>query len=86
MVKESLNIMRNMSESDKYSNKKKKEFVENLGKLLSYTREPVTGCKLINNDIVEVLLDNGESRKVCIAGDSYLAIIKDVLKMQIFSY
>lgn len=84
MVKESLDIMKNMSESDKYLNKE--EFVENLGKLLSYTREPVTGCKLINNDIVEVLLDDGESRKVCIAGDSYLAIIKDVLKMQIFSY
>lgn len=84
MVKESLDIMKNISESDKYLNKK--EFVENLGKLLSYTREPVIGCKLINNDIVEVLLDDGESRKVCIAGDSYLAIIKDVLKMQIFSY
>lgn len=60
--------------------KDRKIFVENLGDLLSQTREGVLGCELKENEIVEVTFTDGYVKKVNIDCDSYLAIIKDVIK------
>lgn len=62
----------------------KELFVENLGILLSQTREDVAGCILVNDETVEIHFkqpDGSTYREtVNIACDSYAAIIKDVMK------
>ena len=63
----------------------KARFVENLGKLLSQTREGVTGCRLItsedsDDEVVEVTYKGGYQMLVIISLDSYVAIIRDVCK------
>lgn len=57
-------------------------FVENLGVLLSQTREGIVGCSLSRDEIVTVLFEGeaGIEQKVNVNYDSYLAIIRDVVK------
>lgn len=59
-------------------------FVENLGILLSQTRENVAGCTLLNNETLEITFQYPDRsiyrEKVNIACDSYAAIIKDTMK------
>ena len=55
-------------------------FVENLGWLLSQTREGITGCYLDNDEVVHVQFKGGSERLVNVECDSYMAIIRDVVK------
>lgn len=61
--------------------KDRKLFVENLGELLSQTNRRVIGAELDDNGIVKVFFVGGIYRKVNVNMDSYLGIIKDVLKV-----
>ena len=58
----------------------RKNFVNNLGELLSQTREGVVSCQLNDNEEVIILYNNGVTRLVNVNLDSYIAIIKDVTK------
>lgn len=58
----------------------RKRFVENLGWLLSQTRDGVEGCELSDDDIVTVHYRGGDTRHVNVKMDSYAAIIRDVAK------
>ena len=58
----------------------RKLFVENLGELLSQTREGVVSCELKDNEIVVITFKGGHTKEVNVNYDSYLAIIKDVCK------
>lgn len=60
--------------------KDRKLFVENLGELLSQTNQQVIGTELDDNEIVTVHFEGGD-KKVNVNMDSYLGIIKDVLKV-----
>ena len=57
-------------------------FVENLGKLLSQTRELVESCRLIKGDYerVEVTFKGGYKKYVNVECVSYAAIARDVLR------
>lgn len=62
----------------------KQLFVNNLGWLLSQTRNQVKACEyyqLENGDeIVDIVFTNGYKKTVNINMNSYLAIVKDVAK------
>lgn len=61
----------------------RKRFVENLGWLLSQTRENVIGCELESagsEEIVWIQFKNGYQRPVNVHMDSYMAIVRDVSK------
>lgn len=59
----------------------KELFVENLGWLLSKTRTGVVSAALDSeNDVVTVAFDNGYKKRVNVACDSYIAIVRDVAK------
>ena len=58
----------------------KNEFIKELGALLQAADERVSEAVLINEDNVLITFANGYERTVCIAGDSHLAIIKDVVQ------
>lgn len=59
-------------------------FVDNLGWLLSQTRDGVIGCELIDaeepTEHVLVTYRGGGTRRICVHMDSYAAIIRDVAK------
>ena len=59
-------------------------FVQNLGVLLSQTREGINACILYDEDTVEVeyMYPDGSFQrdKINIAHDSYAAIIRDVMR------
>ena len=57
----------------------RKQFVRNLGALLSETRNKITHAELDDNEIVTVSYENGYELKVNVNMDSYTAIIKDVV-------
>ena len=67
-----------MSDADALEDRK--QFVRNLGELLSQTREGVRSCELVDNEIVSIYFQCGAVRKVNVHLDSYVAIIKDVTK------
>ena len=58
----------------------RKQFVHNLGVLLSQTREPIVGCSLDINDQVHVVYAGGHETIVNVRMDSYLAIVSDVAR------
>lgn len=62
----------------------RKQFVENLGWLLSQTRDGVVSCELIDAEMptehVRVNYRGGGKRLICTHMDSYAAIIRDVAK------
>lgn len=58
----------------------RKLFVENLGWLLSQTREGVERCELDDKDIVTIYYKGGGVHKVNVHLDSYAAIVYDVAK------
>ena len=58
----------------------RKLFVQNLGWLLSQTRDGVTGCTLDDRDIVTIRYRGGYTREVNVKADSYAAIIRDVAR------
>ena len=62
-----------------HTNEDRKLFVENLGWLLSQTRTGVVSATL-EDDIVTVTFDNGYKRRVNVACDSYIVIIRDVAR------
>ena len=59
-------------------------FVNNLGELLAQTREGIKECvRVVPSDYeeyVDVIYNSGYEKRVNIHMDSYMAIIKDVLK------
>lgn len=55
-------------------------FVENLGILLSQTREGIQQAYLDNDDVVHVVYHSGFEKHINVAMDSYMAIIRDVVK------
>jgi hypothetical protein len=58
-----------------------KLFVHNLGELLSQTREGIKSCELSDKGIVIITYKRTENKKeVNVSGDSYMAIIKEVVK------
>ena len=64
------------SESDSIT---KEMFVQELGELLSHTREQVNKCTLSEDgNHVIITYDNGYERNVNIECDGWLAIIRDV--------
>lgn len=67
-----------MSDADALEDRK--QFVMNLGELLSQTREGIGSCELDDNEIVSIYFKCGAVRKVNVHLDSYAAIIKDVTK------
>ena len=66
--------------SDDLALKDRKQFVHNLGELLSQTRERIVGAELDDNEIVTVIYTNGHTVAVNVNMDSYLAIVRDVTK------
>lgn len=56
----------------------RKLFVENLGWLLTQTREGVVKAFLDDSEIVHVVFRGGSERLVNVTWDSYMAIIRDV--------
>lgn len=58
----------------------RKLFVRNLGELLSQTREDVILAELDDEEIVTITYKGGNTLKVNVRADSYLAIIRDVTK------
>lgn len=62
----------------------RKQFVRNLGDLLSQTRDGVVSCELIDaekdSEHVLILYIGGGVRRICVHMDSYAAIIRDVAK------
>ncbi len=58
----------------------RKQFVENLGWLLSQTREGVESAYLDDKNTVHVVHRSGRELLVNVAMDSYIAIIRDVGK------
>lgn len=72
------NISEHYTEDTELANKE--IFVVSLGTLLSKTRCGVKSCQLIDMDVLQIVFEDGWTKKVNIEGDSYLAIIKDVLK------
>lgn len=55
-------------------------FVQNLGCLLAQTREQIISADLDESDVVTITYSSGHTRRINVAMDSYLAIIKDVVK------
>lgn len=55
-------------------------FVENLGVLLSQTREGIQQAYLDYDDMVHVVYHGGSEKLINVAMDSYMAIIRDVVK------
>lgn len=66
--------------SDDLALKDRKQFVHNLGELLSQTRERIVGAELDDNEIVTVTYTNGHTVTINVNMDSYLAIVRDVIK------
>ena len=66
--------------SDDLALKDRKQFVHNLGELLSQTREGIVGAELDDDEIVTVAYTNGHTVAINVNMDSYLAIIRDVTK------
>ena len=64
--------------SDDLALKDRKQFVHNLGELLSQTRERIVGAELDDNEIVTVTYTNGHTVNINVNMDSYLAIVRDV--------
>lgn len=60
--------------------KNKELFVEEVGKLLSLTREGIEKIYLRDYDTAVIVFREGIERDVNIHMDSYLAIIKDIIK------
>ena len=62
----------------------REQFVRNLGKLLSQTRDGVVSCELIDaeqpTEHVLVVYKNGCKRRIGVYMDSYAAIVRDVAK------
>ncbi len=62
----------------------RKQFVRNLGDLLSQTRDGVVSCELIDaekdTEHVLVTYKGGGTRKINTCMDSYAAIVRDVAK------
>ena len=66
--------------SDEANKVDRKLFVHNLGVLLSQTREEIVGAELDDDEIVTITFIGGHTILVNVNMDSYLAIIKDVVK------
>ena len=66
--------------SDEKALTDRKQFVHNLGELLSQTRERIVGAELDDNEIVTVTYTNGHTVTINVNMDSYLAIVRDVTK------
>ena len=59
----------------------KRLFIDNLGILLSQTRANIQRCEYVpEREIVKVVYRNGYEKEININMDSYLAIIKDVVR------
>lgn len=58
----------------------RKQFVHNLGFLLSQTREGVVSAELRDDDVVVIRFEDGGLQSVNVKCDSYMAIIRDVAK------
>lgn len=66
--------------SDDLALKDRKQFVHNLGELLSQTREGIVGAELNDDEIVTVTYKGGHTVHINVNMDSYLAIVRDVTK------
>lgn len=70
--------------SDEDAIRDREQFVENLGWLLSQTRDGVVSCELIDaekpTEHVLVTYRGGGTRRICVYMDSYAAIVRDVAK------
>lgn len=70
-----------MFADDKTSIEDRKLFVQNLGELLSQTRQGILSCSLSDDgNTVTVMSKGGSTLEVNVHMDSYFAIIKDVIK------
>lgn len=69
-----------MSMNDVDALEDRKQFVRNLGELLSQTREGVEFCELGDNEIVTIYFTGDATRQVNVHLNSYMAIIGDVVK------
>ena len=66
--------------SDDDAMEDRKQFVRNLGYLMSQTRCGIIGAELDDNDIVTITYKGGGTREINVHMDSYAAIIRDVAK------
>lgn len=74
------NELRAGSKPDHMAYNDRQLFVNNLGVLLSQTREGIVGAYLDNTEIVHVVYRSGYEKLVNIRCDSYMAITRDVTK------
>ena len=58
----------------------RKQFVYNLGVLLSQTREGIVGAYLDDQETVHVVYKGGHEELINVNMDSYMAIVRDVTK------
>ena len=58
----------------------RKLFVQNLGELLTQTRDGVERCYLDDKEIVHIVYKQGGEHTVNVHMDSYAAIVRDVSK------
>jgi hypothetical protein len=58
----------------------KERFIEKYSELLFMTREGVSHLELLEDDYVNIVYNNGYKRKVDIACNSAMAIIRDIAR------
>ena len=59
----------------------KEDFINKYSELLQMTREEVRELELIDSETVAIVYKNGHVKKVNIAADSGISIIRDVARM-----
>lgn len=78
-----LPALANEAQAERMWDDDRRLFVRNLGWLLSQTRCGVVSCELYGDQDREYVIaryDHGGKREIDVTADSYLAIIKDVVK------
>lgn len=58
----------------------KQEFINKYSELLSMTREGIERLELLDDDFVDIIYNDGYKKKVDIACNSAMAIIRDIAK------
>lgn len=58
----------------------KQEFIDKYSELLSMTREGIERLELLDDDFVDIIYNDGYKKKVDIACNSAMAIIRDIAK------
>lgn len=66
-----------MDEHESFSDRQ--HFAINIGILLSQTRKSIKSIYLTLDDVAHVVYDNGTEKKINVDGDSYQAMVLDIV-------